>query len=375
MRVAMVTQSYPPVIGGVQRLVQRVAPLLERRGCEVFVVTRRWPGTGTPPLAREPGLEVRRVWVPRSKLGASVAYSAGGAAAVVRWRPDVIHVHDLLSSALVGALARGPARAPVVATVHSAGAGGDVDRMLGRPLGPRRVALLSRTFAAITCQTEASRAEIVAAGFPAERIHLVPYSVDATVFRPPSTEERAAARAALGLPLDEQVALYAGRFADVKRLDVLIAAFRAAPGHLVLVGDGTEAARLRELAADRALGGRVTVREPVEDPRPLYHAADLYVSASRTEGMSVSVMEAMASGLAVVAVPAAGMPDLLSDGAGVVVDGDSRDAIAAAVTALAADEERRAALGAAARARTIERFGRERMADRWLEIYREAAGR
>lgn len=374
MRVAIVIQSYRPVIGGAQRLVERLGPLLADRGCEVRVITRRIRGTGAPARETQPGLHVRRTWVPAARAGASLTYTALGTGAVTRWRPDVVHVHDLLSCGMVGVAAQRATGAGVVASVHSEGRGGDVDRLLQKHLAGERVRMMSRAFGAITCLSEASRAETARAGFPGRLLRIVPNGVDAAALRPPSADERAVARAGLQLPAHGPIALYAGRFAAVKRLEVLVEAMRDAPGTLVLVGDGQQEARLRELAGDPALGGRVEIRGPTADQAPFYRAADLYLSASRTEGMSIAVMEAMAAGLAVVAVEASGMRDLLGGGAGVVLDDPGAGAMAAALRRLDADPELRESLGAAARGRARGEFDLRRVADRWMELYGEVAG-
>jgi len=373
MRVAIVIQSYRPVIGGAQRLVERLGPLLADRDCDVRVITRRIRGTGSPSREDQPGLDVRRTWIPSARAGASLAYTALGTGAIARWRPNVVHVHDLLSCGMVGVGARRATSAGVVASVHSEGRGGDVDRLLQKHLAGERVRMMSRAFSAITCLSEASRAETARAGFPGRLLRIVPNGVDATTLRPPSSEERASARAELELPAQGPIALYAGRFAAVKRLEVLIEAMRGAPGTLVLVGDGEREQALRELADDPALGGRVEIRGPTTDPAPFYRAADLYLSASRTEGMSIAVMEAMAAGLAVVAVEASGMRDLLGDGAGIVLDEPGPGAMAAILRRLDADPGLRAALGAAARERALGEFDLRRVADRWVELYAEVA--
>lgn len=374
MRVAMVVQSYPPVLGGAQRQVQRLGPLLERRGVAVTVVTRRPPGT--PLRAREPGIEVLRLPMPGLRGADSLAYTAEGVAALARLRPDVVHVHDLLSPALIALLAQPLLRVPVVAKVASTGAGGDVDRLLCKPLGRRRLAAMARRFSAFVCISGAIERELEAHGVPRARLRAIPNGVDTDVFRPArDAEERAAARGALGLPADLPLALYCGRFADVKRLDVLVETLRAAELRLLLVGEGAERERLERLAADPALGGRVTLRPVVEDPAPLYRAADMYLSASSTEGMSGSVLEAMASGLPVVAAPASGMPELLAGSAGVVLEDDGPAAFAEALRALAAAPERAAAIGAAARARAVADFSLATTADRLAALYAELAGR
>ncbi len=374
MKVAHVIQSYPPVLGGAQRQVQRLGPLLEQRGVAGTVITRRPPGT--PRRAREPGLDVLRIPAPAGAGVASAAYSVGGIAALARLRPDVIHVYDLLSPGTIALAGGGITGAPVVAKVLSEGHGGDVDRLLHKPLGARRLALEARRFAAFICLSGDVERELTSHGVPRERLRRIPNGVDSAAFRPPRDDaERAALRAGLGVPGDGLLSLYCGRFADVKQVDVLVAAFRDAPGRLLLVGNGSETGHLRGLAADPALGGRVVVRDAVEDPAPLYRAADLYLSASGTEGMSGSVLEAMASGLPVVAAAASGMDELLGSGCGVQLPQASPAGIAEAVAALDADPGRRAGLAAAALARVQASYALDAVADRLVALYEEVRAR
>jgi len=344
--------------------------MLERRGVHGTVITRRRPGT--PRHAREPGLDVIRIPIPERAAGASIAYTAGGLAALARLRPDVIHAYDLLSPATIALAGGAVTGAPVVAKVLSAGHGGDVDRLLHKPLGARRLAMQARRFAAFACLSDDVERELAAHGVPHERLRRIPNGVDADEFRPArGPDERSALRRELGLAEEGLLSLYCGRFADVKRVDVLLEAFRSAPGRLLLVGDGHEEGRLRALAAAPELGGRVQVRGTVDDPAPLFRAADLYLSASGTEGMSGSVLEAMASGLPVVAAEASGMEELLAAGCGVLLAQATPAAVAAAVGELERDRALRERLGDAARARVTSSYRLEAVADLLAGLYEE----
>jgi glycosyltransferase involved in cell wall biosynthesis len=139
---------------------------------------------------------------------------------------------------------------------------------------------------------------------------------------------------------------------------------------VLLVGEGPEEGRLRTIAEDPSLRGRVTILPPVEDTAPFYRAADVYLSASHTEGMSVSVLEAMASANTVVASPASGMIDLLDGGAGVVAADATSEALAAALTSVVEDSGRRRAHGEVARRKVENAFSLEANAVAMIELYR-----
>jgi glycosyltransferase involved in cell wall biosynthesis len=367
----MVIQSFLPVLGGAQRQVDLLGAPLRRRGVELTVLTRHPPGT--PRREDRPGLDVRRMPGPdRGSLG-SLAYTAAGAASLARLRPDVVHVHDLLSPSTIALLSHPLVRAPIVAKVLSTGPGGDLTRLLTKPLGRRRMRTMARTFSAFVCLSDEVRAELLAQGVAGERLRRIPNGVDANLFRPPAPGEREAERERLGLDRDAPTALYTGRFAPVKRLDLLIdAAARVPRLQLAMVGEGDEEKRLRELVAARGLGDRVALLPLVEDPASLYRAADVYVCASSTEGMSNSVLEAMASGLPVVAAAASGMAELVTPQTGILVeDVDDGAALATALAEAIDDASLRQRLGDAARGLVVERYSLESVAGALRDLYDE----
>jgi glycosyltransferase involved in cell wall biosynthesis len=286
-------------------------------------------------------------------------------------RPDVIHAHDLMSPTSIAVACSRGLGAPVVAKVLSTGVDGDIDRLLRKPLGRRRVDHVAEHVDAFVSLSGEVEAELRGYGVAAERVHDIPNGVDAGHFRPArDAGERAAVRRALGIPGDAVLTLYCGRLRDVKRLDVLVEAFRQLPGHLLMVGDGPEEHALRAMALAPELAGRVHLLDTVDEPAPYYRAADIYASASQTEGMSGSVLEAMATGLAIVASPASGMQELIGGGAGLIADDLSAEALARVLGDAVRDAELRARLGDAARRRAIERYSLEATADRLMALYR-----
>lgn len=370
MRVAMVINSYRPAVGGAQRQVEQLAPLLAERGIEVHVVTRR--PAGTPRREQADGAVVHRTragWGP----GSGSAFMAEALGTLLRLRPDVLHAHDLLSPTTVSLAAGAVLRAPVVAKVLSAGAGADVDRLLHKPLGAQRMALAARRVAAFVSLSDQIDDELRTHGVAPDRVVHIANGVDLRHFRPASAEERADARAAFGIggDPDEPLAVYCGRFVDVKRVDLLARATLAAGLRLAVVGEGPLEDGLRAVAARDP---RLTVLGGAEDTAPLLRAADVYVSASVTEGMSNSVLEAMAAGLPVVASPASGMEDLLGAGPGLAAD-TSEAALGAALRHAAGDPAWRAAEGARHRATVEDRFALDDTADRLAELYRRVRSR
>jgi len=170
--------------------------------------------------------------------------------------------------------------------------------------------------------------EARAAGIAPERIHYVPHGVDTSRFRPAAPEERRALRASFGWPTEGLVVVFLGRLSAEKGVIELLEAWRAlepsaadaaAPPHLVVVGPDMTGHPLDAGPAGRAfaqahLAGRVTFHGPTTDAAAVLRAADVLVQPSHYEAFPLTVLEAMASGLAVVASLVGGLRDYLVDG-------------------------------------------------------------
>jgi len=218
------------------------------------------------------------------------------------------------------------------------------------------------------------------AGVPRERITVIPSGVDCAHFRPPTADERAHARTALGLGGADCAVGAVGALEPrkgcrhlVEAIAVLARATAAGGGRVaaIVAGDGS----LRDaLAAEiRRLGLADTVRMVghVDDPRPILWALDIFAMPSLSEGLGVALLEAMACGLSAVAARVGGIVDAVQDGrTGVLVAPGDANALARAIASLGADAGARIAMGAAARARAVERFSMASMARRTVELYR-----
>jgi glycosyltransferase involved in cell wall biosynthesis len=192
--------------------------------------------------------------------------------------------------------------------------------------------------------------------------------VDCERFRPASDEERGAARAALGLPAGDPIAVFVGRLERVKGPDLLIDAWAklAHPAAvLVVAGDGHERAALEARGVPR-----VRFLGAVGDPVPLYRAADVAVVPSRSEGLSNALLEAMASGLSVVATAASA--EVIEDGrTGRLVEPRAEAIANALAGALGA---RHASLGEAAARAARERYSLDATAAAYVALYRRLIG-
>ena len=205
--------------------------------------------------------------------------------------------------------------------------------------------------------------------------HVVRSGIDLRPWRRPA-RDREACRAALGIEAATFAIGTLCRLEPIKGVEDLLEAFiRIAPDHallrLVVAGDGPLRQRLLDRAARSGRSDRIVIDGQWRPPRRVLPALDLFVLASHNEGMSRALVEAMAAGLAIVATDVGGVGEVLEEGrCGILVPPRDPEALAAAIARLSSDPDRRAALGAAARARALA-FGAGRMGRQVIRLYRE----
>jgi glycosyltransferase involved in cell wall biosynthesis len=187
-------------------------------------------------------------------------------------------------------------------------------------------------------------------------------------------QQRRAARAALGLADDAMVVGTVGRLDPVKNLPLLLQAqatlaLRNPDVRTVIIGDGPERAALAAKAIELGVKHLVTFAGYRSDVRSLLPACDMYVNCSTYEGVSLTILEAMATGLPVIATTVGGNPEVVIDHeTGLLVTPRAR-AIADAISGLSVDPERRRQMGDAGRWRVIRHFSIARMVDDYSRAY------
>ena len=235
-----------------------------------------------------------------------------------------------------------------------------------------RVAALLRRTAAVVALTSRTSATLQRHYWIRKRpaITVIPNAVSGEHFRPPSRQERGAARAALGIPVDSAVILCVGALAAEKGIDLAIMAVAGIEGaRLLLVGDGPLRKELEALASSE-MPNRCWFVGSMNDPRVAYWSADLLISPSRSESMPAVLIEAGLCGLASVATEVGETKEVIDHGVtGLIVRSGDATAIATAVVQLMGDPESRSAMGSAASDLCRRRFTISSTAPAWFELF------
>ena len=233
--------------------------------------------------------------------------------------------------------------------------------------------LLSQFDGAIVAVSDDLRQYMNASRFPRARVGVVRNGIDPAPL--PSAADRRLARERLGIADGEFVIASVARLDPVKDFPMMLDAYAAArpslpPSRLLLIGDGPERPALEARAARPDLAGAVQFLGMRDDARALLCAADLYANSSISEGVSITILEAMAAGVPIVATSAGGTPEVLADGlAGVLVPARNPERLAQAMVALAKDGAMRKRLAHLGRQRVETSFTVQRMVAEYVQLY------
>lgn len=287
-----------------------------------------------------------------------------------RHRVDVVHTRNA-ESFFYGSVAAKLAGVPRL--IHSEHGRTFDDRAL-RFWAQRQLTRLADTVFALSEQLRRDLVKHV--GLPAERIDVLYNGVDLARF---GSADRRDARTRLGLAADAVVIGSVGRLVAVKNYPLLLRAMaHPALAHvtLVLVGDGPERATLEALAATLGLADRVRFLGHREDVAQLLPALDTFVLPSLSEGMSNTLLEAMACSVPAIASDVGGNAEIVRDGVdGLLFPSDDEAALRDALVQLVHNAAQREQMGRASRERVMSAFDIRSMMRAYEALYERGATR
>ena len=362
-RIAHVIPSLQ--VGGLQKIVVRLVDHFQSR-MDHLVVT---PSGDGPLRAQFPTrVPVRPLADPRR----SGKWNALRMARLFRaYKPDVVHTRNWTCiDAIIGARLAG---VPVV--IHGEH-GREASDPEGRNAFRRRVRRLLGPLVTefVTVSRDLARWLASDVGISPAKITHIYNGVDTDAFSPGDQHE---ARKVLGLPHEPIVMGTVGRLDPVKDHRGLIEAFHRLAGRrdtqLLIVGDGPCRPELEHLASELGLRGRVRLLGERDDINVILRALDIFILPSLGEGISNAILEAMATGLPVVATHVGGNPELVDDGVtGFLVPSRSTSSLAAALQRYLDDPGLKRHHGDAGRIRSLKEFSLSRMFAAYDALYSRA---
>jgi len=354
----------PAETGGLETVVKRLASGQRQSGSDPHVAPIVLsPGVWlnfVKPLV-ETGVDVHPI--PLSNR-AYVRQRAEIASLCRSLRPDVLHTHGYRADVLhVGTARR--MHMPAVTTVHGF-VGGDRKNRLYE----RIQTFMFRRFDAVVAVSRSQIDGLVERGVPEARIHLLPNACGEAA----DPLEPVSARQQLGVATDTFHVGWVGRVSPEKGLDVLIDALPHLddlPMVTSVIGDGTQRSELQAHAEARGVGQCLRWHGLMPEAARLLRGFDVLVLSSRTEGVPMVLLEAMAAGVPIVAAAVGGIPDVVGEEDALLVPPEDPRALAASIRAVYGDPPGARTRAVAARQRVLARFSVSQWVGRYDAVYRQ----
>ena len=364
-QLRIVQVASPTSAGGLERVLESLAIGHHERGHHVVVAAPLLESEIANPVLdtlRTAGVPVAEIRVARAR---SYLSERRGLREVLRGSsPNVVHTHgyrrDLLHRWVAARLGL-----PTVTTVHGPSKTGGIKGAFFEWLQRRNY----RRFDAVVAVSESLRQQTVADGVSPKRVHLIPNAWSGRE----KLLSREAARQALELNPARTVVGWVGRMIAVKGADVFLEALSLLPEPrptAVIIGYGPEEAELRASAERLGIASSVKFYTEIRDAGRYFRAFDTYVLSSRSEGLPIVVLEAIAATTPIVATRVGGVPEVLDVDTALLVRSEDSSSLADAIALSLHDRD--SALRRARRA-AMELDGRHAIGpflDRYERVYR-----
>ncbi len=359
-----------PTVGGSGVVATELGLALHARGHEIHFIATARPFR-IPADAK--GIRYHPVVIPSYDLFQYPSYGMSCACVMSevaqKYGIDLFHVHYAYPHAVSGYLAVQMTPAPkpaVMATLH----GTDIILAREQPCHERLVRFALEQANGVTAVSAYLRDQTRAIFDVDRELDVVHNFVDAEAFRPRTDDDT---RRALAAP-DEFVVVHVSNFRPIKRPIDVIETFRLvaaqAKARLVLVGDGPELGRVRDHVVRCGLEKSVTIAGERLRPSDVVAAADVFLLTSEQEGFGLAALEAMSCGVPVVSSRCGGIEEVVREGEdGFLAPPGQVTRLASAVLEIGRNQALRDRLGANARRRALETFGRDRAVAAYEQAY------
>ncbi len=379
MRIMIVTDQYPPMVGGVPTVTHGLAHDFADRGHQVWVVA---PSQGARDVRRlEHKVRVYRFssfeWPAYEGLRIPFLPFVPIRNLLKRCDPHIIHIHSPIVLGNIAQILAGGLRKPVIATNHylpiNMSRSLAADPFLGKSFNNITYTYLvnfCNRFEYVTAPTATALNLLYEHGLRAPA-GVISNGIDLKKFTPGERSEQVLQR--LNLPLDRPIVLHVNRLNYEKRVDVLLdaAATLTSNGHIALVGTGPAEADLRAQAERLNITDRVSFLGFVRDADllALRRSSELFVIPSEADLQSLATMEAMACGLPVIAANSYALPELAHHGEnGYVFQPGNSDEMASYIDKLLGEPTVRKEMGQKS-LEIIAHHDRTQVLDKWEALY------
>jgi len=389
MNVLMVISQFKPIIGGAEKQAELLAHALVRKGINVTIVTG-WLRPGTPRKEIVDGMRIVRNFSCLRLFGAEknlIVRILGGISYVISLAMflvkhgreyDILHVHQVLYPAFISAfIGKGLLKKPILAKMGCSGLTSDIRNIKRFALGGLQLRYLIKKMDCVVTVNHEGVEDFRALGYPLSKIHHIPNGVASP--RDGKTNYDNVRSVITTVRLDHQ-----------KGLDILLRAWVQVGGRekdvrLLIIGKGPHELELKKLSKTLGFGDSVIFMGEVNHVEEYLKTSDIFVLASRAEGMSNALLEAMSHGLTCIATNISGNVELMGTGDGhdiprgeftivrngLLVEPEDIEGLAKAILFLIQNQRARKDLGEKGRKHVEQNYSIDLIAEKYIRLYRD----
>jgi len=381
IRVGMVISTYYPVWGGVQRQLDQIGEYLRDEGVDLFILTRKLPKTSffelknQTPVFRIPVTNISKRLDSFLFISLSVIWLLKN-----KSKFDILHCYQMYSPTTIGAFVKKiiPSK-KIVVKVTSSNEYGEAKEIKKLPFYNIRSKLLKIVDKFFVVNKKIIH-ELSELDIPAEKISYMPNGVCLPPDKLLCDSEKNSLKRSLNLPFDK-IVIFTGRITEEKNLAKLLFSWqivknRCPQAHLIMLGEGGRERNsldaINQLREKLRLTQSVHLVGKINNVFDYLLSSDVFVLPSISEGLSNSLLEAMAAGLGIVAADNDGNRQAITDERnGILVNAQNVESISSAIIKLIEDDDHRKLLGIEARKTAIKDFSMKKIAGEYACSYRE----
>ncbi len=371
MNVLFTIRYFFPFIGGTEKQALSLASQLVNRGVDVTIVTSRFENRW-PRQELMDGVKVVRLFSPRIKVVGALFFLACLTGYLIKYRNcySLIHTFQIGYTSSLSILMGFFLKKTSLLKLASSGRGGDIQRARRTPWG-RFFLYMAKKASRIIMVSKTVEQELRSEAVDPEKLCRISNGVNLKSYH--TGGDKRQLRKKLKIP-DRKTVIYTGRLSPEKGVDFLLRSFckvsRSISCQLIIIAEGPELKYILHLIDRFALSAVVRVIPNVEEIAPYLKASDLFVLPSQFEGLSNSLLEAMACGLPVISTRVGGSIEIIESGVnGLLVEYNDEDGLSQAISHVCEDSELAAALGKHARQTIEKKHAMESIADQYLQVY------
>jgi len=358
--------------GGTEKFAQGLAKKISQRNIKVKILTTRKSFKGKKHYFSN-NISIVSFYIPQFRFIGTLYYYFFLTIYLFfhQFKYQIIQVFFLKHSAFISAIISKLLNKKIICRLAGAGKYGDISAVKKIPFHPSFLKVFKNIDAFVVLSKKIEE-ELINCNFLKSKIYLIPNGVDIKRFTIFEGKKMLKEKYGFG---NKKIVVFVGRLSEEKGIEFLIQAFKnlnIQEKYLLVLGEGPLKEKLISYAENLDISGKINFWGFCEDVSDYLKMSDLFVLSSISEGLSNALLEAMVTGLPVVATRVSGNMDVIEDGVnGFLVEPGSPEALASAMKKILDDENLGRKMGEANRKKIVENYSIDKVVERYIELYEE----